>query len=166
MRKLIVALGALALGVCGCVDTCGLEEDEQKKAVERYWPEGPGMLIYDQDSTATVTGKVIGRVIGGVFTLGLSEVGAANRQTDANRRYAEDQVVRQTYSSLVGKEKKDVVRVLGAPDSTTSDGDGGEILVYKVSKNVKLGLTETPVSYSNQFFVDKNGKCYLWREED
>lgn len=79
-------------------------------------------------------------------------------------------------SMFLGKTHNYIVSTWGAPDRTTSDGDGGQILIYErtsmlsqaVATNINVWTgTYTPGTYTTeetlyvQLFVDKQGKCYL-----
>ena len=75
----------------------------------------------------------------------------------------------------VGKSHNYIVSAMGAPDRTTTDGNGGQILIYErtvmlsqqVATNVDVWSgTYTPGSYSTtntsyvHFFVNQSGNCY------
>lgn len=75
----------------------------------------------------------------------------------------------------VGKSHNYIVSAMGAPDRTTSDGNGGQILIYErtvmlsqqVATNVDVWSgTYTPGTYSStntsyvHFFVNQSGNCY------
>ncbi len=78
-------------------------------------------------------------------------------------------------NDFVGKSHNYIVSAMGAPSRTTSDGNGGQILIYEktsalsqaVATNVDIfNGTYTPGTYTTtstdyvQFYVNNRGNCY------
>ena len=70
-----------------------------------------------------------------------------------------------------GKTHAEIIELLGPPDRTTSDGKGGEVLIYEVKKQKggysdsgSVNLTES--KKQTCFFVDENKVCYNVTTDD
>ena len=70
-----------------------------------------------------------------------------------------------------GKSHAEIIELLGPPDRTTSDGKGGEILIYEVKKqkggysdNGSVNLTES--KKQTCIFIDENKICYNVTTDD
>ena len=70
-----------------------------------------------------------------------------------------------------GKTHSEIIELLGPPDRTTSDGKGGEILIYEVrsqqgdySDSGSVNLTES--KKQTCYFVDENKVCYNVTTDD
>lgn len=73
-------------------------------------------------------------------------------------------------AKLNGKSHSEIIELLGPPDRTTSDGNGGEILIYEV-KNQKghygsnsINLTET--KKQTNIFIGEDRICYNVKTDD
>ena len=69
-----------------------------------------------------------------------------------------------------GKTHAEIIELLGPPDRTTSDGKGGEVLIYE-AKSQQGGYSEGSVSLTESkkqtcFFVDENKVCYNVTTDD
>ncbi|MBR3567627.1 MAG: hypothetical protein IKN94_05080 [Salinivirgaceae bacterium] len=77
-------------------------------------------------------------------------------------------------AKLNGKSHAEIIELLGPPDRTTSDGKGGEILIYEVKSQIgasaktkytnSINLTET--KKQTNVFVDENKICYNVTTDD
>jgi hypothetical protein len=69
-----------------------------------------------------------------------------------------------------GKTHAELIELFGPPDRTTSNGKGGEVLIYE-AKSQQGGYSESSVSlteFKKQtcFFVDENKVCYNVTTDD
>lgn len=69
-----------------------------------------------------------------------------------------------------GKTHAELIELFGPPDRTTSNGKGGEVLIYE-AKSQQGGYSEGSVSLTESkkqtcFFVDENKVCYNVTTDD
>ena len=70
---------------------------------------------------------------------------------------------------LKGKSYTEIIEMLGAPDKTVSDGNGGEILIYEAES--KKNTTPTSLNISEHIkqtciYIGENKTCYKVKTDD
>ncbi|MGB8193254.1 MAG: hypothetical protein WCF67_15095 [Chitinophagaceae bacterium] len=65
-------------------------------------------------------------------------------------------------NSWVGKDKSDLIMKWGPPTQTTSDGKGGEVLVYAHRVYSNTGGNVYDAWQYRMMYADTNGKIYHW----
>lgn len=76
---------------------------------------------------------------------------------------------KQIMDSWLGSTKHALIIEWGPPQQTTSDGDGGEVLIYCTrvyipATNYGMGLVSATDYYKNRmFYIHSNGVIYSWR---
>lgn len=93
-----------------------------------------------------------------IFLMSCNTIQYVSLQDDYNAQYN-------------GKTHSEIIELLGPPDRTTSDGKGGEILIYEVrsqqgdySDSGSVNLTES--KKQTCYFVDENKVCYNVTTDD
>ncbi len=165
MKKTIVLFftAIVLLLFVGCVNTYGLTETQVNSAYEEYacWA-----VIKESDSAGLVTGKVFGRGMLDLITIGIFEAFVYEDKEDACFKYY--------LGTFLGKRKFDVISEFGAPTRSFSDGTDGEILIYeRVYYTGGGGYTNANGYYQSnpyrmhkdikEFYFNADGKCYKWR---
>ncbi len=146
----------------GCVNTYNLTDSQIDAAYEKYSFWG---VIKESDSGGIITGKVLGRGMLDLLTIGLFEIAVhEDKQTACYMYYL---------NTFIGQRKYDVIQVFGAPNRSCSDGLDGEILVYeRIYFTGGDGYTQNGSYYSTptrlhkdikEFYFDAENKCYKLR---
>ena len=190
-RLALTAIGGVGVMLmAGCfVDRHGLTDSEQAEARRIYWPESKDVLLLEGDDGAVTTGKVIGRSLLGIITLGISEGMISGRETNAYALFANDLAFlkrEQYYGSFMGLKKDEIIRKRGVPQYAVPDGAGGEVLVYESSpatstvgngfvygsspfiygQPVQVSYETRSYVYQEQFFLSAQGICVDWKAQN
>ena len=71
------------------------------------------------------------------------------------------------FNKLLKPFKSKLVQTWGQPDSTATDGKGGEILIYKEGVDYKSVMnakyTGTQYSFRKEMFVNADSLIYYWK---
>lgn len=82
------------------------------------------------------------------------------RQAEINLQYS-------GLNALIGKSKHELILQNGPPNRTTSDGAGGEVLIYSHGMTTGTFIYGMYVQNTTvqeiQIFCDPSGKIYTWR---
>ena len=89
------------------------------------------------------------------------------QQKKEARRQAELNIQYSGLNALIGKSKHELILQNGPPNRTTSDGAGGEVLVYSHGMTTGTFIYGMYVQNTSvqeiQIFCDPTGKIYTWR---
>jgi hypothetical protein len=70
---------------------------------------------------------------------------------------------RKAMDSWLGSTKQSLILEWGAPNRVTSDGDGGEVLVYE--RQTYNGYYHITIYAIRMFYVHADGIIYHWKSE-
>jgi len=93
--------------------------------------------------------------------------------------------VRDTFNAMIGHSEAELIRALGPPNRTASDGDDGTVLIWDQYHDLGfipgLGVSVAPLPYaalgisvppkelgyneSLMFYVHPDGMVYYWRTQ-
>jgi hypothetical protein len=68
---------------------------------------------------------------------------------------------KEVFNSWIGHEKKELILSWGPPTRTTSDGNGGEVLIY----SNQYSYNYQAYWYHKMMYVNGSNKIYHWRAE-
>ncbi len=87
--------------------------------------------------------------------------------TSEKARKAQDAKENALFNQWLNHSKSELVQTWGQPDSTISDGKGGQILIYKEGIDFKSVMNERytgkQFSFRKEMFVNADSTVYYWR---
>ena len=93
-----------------------------------------------------------------IITIGISFCSCATTHRSMSVQEQEAYIKQQ----VLGEHKSNVIAVFGKPTYSTSDGKGGEIVVFDQSKSAYMPYSQVymTIIHRNTFFINSSGYVY------